>query len=206
MRFFDIIEILSFYWRGRRIMTEERKRKIKLLADSIRKKHHIIRPDFDLLKYLVDEESFEIQLKRIEDNTTGLLFVDDNSIIPNSNSHRVIVINQSIEFDKEFQQKRRFICAHEYGHFLLHKKDSSEFARRDIKGKTNDEEQEAEYFAYCLLLPEKLLFGLFKTEATKEAMDSLVKDFQMTYEEVVARLFNVSIKKAKYRLNELGLN
>ena len=187
-------------------MTEERKRKIKLLADSIRKKHHIIRPDFDLLKYLVDEESFEIQLKRIEDNTTGLLFVDDNSIIPNSNSHRVIVINQSIEFDKEFQQKRRFICAHEYGHFLLHKKDSSEFARRDIKGKTNDEEQEAEYFAYCLLLPEKLLFGLFKTEATKEAMDSLVKDFQMTYEEVVARLFNVSIKKAKYRLNELGLN
>lgn len=187
------------------IMTEERKTQIKKIADDLRKEYHLTSPDFNLLKFLTDYESFEIQLKKIDDETTGLLFVDDNNLIPNSNSHRVIVINQNIANDKEFEQKRRFICAHEYGHMILHKQDSSEFARRDTKAKETTEEKEAEYFAFCFLLPEDLLRDLFSTKDTKKIMDSLCNRHGMTYAEIISILFNVSIKKANCRLNELNL-
>ncbi|MCH5300856.1 MAG: ImmA/IrrE family metallo-endopeptidase [Ruminococcus sp.] len=185
-------------------LSNERMNEIKNEVNKIIKLYNIPDFDFDLIKFLSTDEDFEIQMQYIDDDTTGLLFVDDNNKIVNSNSNRLIVINQKLINDEEFERKRRFICAHEYGHFVLHKKDSVTFARRDTKNKETIEEKEAEYFAYCLLLPENIIKLIFKNESTLNIVNNMVKD-GMTYSEIIADLFNVSIKKANDRLKELNV-
>lgn len=184
-------------------LNERKKREIEEKVEEIRRKYGLPAVDFDLIKFLRTCENFEIQLRIINDDTTGLLFVDDNNLIQNSNSNRLIVVNQKLIDDDEFIQKRRFICAHEYGHFILHKMNASTFARRDTRIKDNEEELEAEYFAYCLLMPEKQIFHLFKSK--RHEVEKIRAEQNMTYPEIVANIFNVSIKKAAQRINDLGV-
>lgn len=188
-------------------LSEERKDEIKKQAEDIRQNHNLTDIKFNLIDFLVNVENFEIKSQYIDDATTGLLFIDDNDYVTNSNSNRVIIINRKIDEDKEFIQKRRFISAHEYAHFVLHKRDSTQFARRDERTISNNcltEELEAEYFAYCFLLPEASVKMLFNDKNVKPIVEKL-KDNGLTISEIVANIFNVSINKANKRLDMLGL-
>lgn len=182
------------------ILSNERKTEIENIASNIRKEYNLLTVDFDLIEFLNTIFSFEIQNRMIEDDTTGLLLVDDNNLIPESTSNRVIVINQKLINDDEFMQKRRFICAHELGHFILHKKDQSVFAKRETKIKKSLIEQEAEYFAYCLLMPRKAIEILYTSPTTK----ILQNIYNESIIDIVSNVFNVSKKKATQRLMDLG--
>ena len=84
--------------------------------------------------------------------TNSLPAFEDGTITVSADSkQKQILLNRlrSIEF-------KRFIIAHELAHYFLHYTPNTEiFMRRDdIKGKT-DEEQDADYFAACLLMPKE---------------------------------------------------
>lgn len=191
-------------WFGMIELKNERKNEIEELAFRIRSEYDI-NLKFDLIKFLTNYQGFEIRLQYIDDDTTGLIFANDNESIQKTNSKAVIIINEKLREDKFFEQKKRFICAHEYGHYVLHKGNSTKFARRDTGAKKTQEELEAEYFAFCFLLPKKTLEFLFQDDVTKKVIDELKNIKKQSYSEVIATLFNVTPKKAHARLKELGL-
>lgn len=202
---FDKIFIHLFY-HERRIsvnsLSPERKNQIEEKALQIRQKYKL-GAGFDLISFLTNCQGYEIQLQQIDDETTGLLFINDEEKVARSDSHNVIVINSNLTNDRFFEQKRRFICAHEYGHAILHKGEAKIFARRDTSKKETIEELEAEYFAYCLLLSKKAIDQLMSDDL-KPSIEKIKTNLHMSTGEVIAMLFNVTPKKANARLHQLG--
>ena len=184
-------------------LTKERKSEIEAQANSIREKYSL-GTSLDLIEFLTEKLGYEIQLRQINDDTTGMLFINELEKVEQSNSHNVIVINAKLLNDSLFKQKRRFICAHEYGHAVLHKGNSLVFARRDTNEKNSEEEQEAEYFAYCLLLPKDSINMLMTDNSLKSVIEHIKSKRHITTGEIIAELFNVTPKKANARLKQLG--
>lgn len=96
--------------------------------------------------------------------------------------------------EKEPYVRQIFTIAHEIGHFLLHNNvDRDVFNRQEalnIDNISKDQEQEANWFAASLLMPE-----------------FLVKRFWIQFKTVkqMANIFQVSHATAFYRLKNLGL-
>ena len=83
--------------------------------------------------------------------------------------------------DRNIEQKR-FILAHELGHYFLHYKDESVlYAMREHKKGKNEEEQDVDYFAACLLMPKET-FGnkvaeLKQKNCSGREIIAVLKDF-----------------------------
>ena len=181
-------------------MTDERKREIEAEADRIIETHNLQTPGFNLAKFLTGFEGFMLGMQDLDDDTTGMLLVNDSEYIKGTETNRLIVVNRSIREtapDREtFIRKRRFIVAHEYGHFILHKKaDEKLFAHRDHSKRNSPQEEEADYFARCLLMPRALVKKFVDMEEVKETNWN-------EWADLIARVFNVTPKKAKQRLCE----
>ena len=187
------------------VLTHERKKEIEAIVNRIRKEHGIRTADFDLIEFLTLDYAFEVQIRRIEDDTIALLLVDEKHFVKGSSSNRVIIINQYIlESDVNFR-KRRFLCAHEFGHFILHKRaDQATFAVRDTPDNSSLQEQEAEYFAYCLLMPAELIDNLYGREDARSDVERIRSKYGFSMGELVSELFNVTKTTAVWRLKELG--
>lgn len=152
-------------------------------------------PLFDLTKFLIEKEGFQICQQSMDDDTTGILFINDENFVQNTNSHKLILVNGNLMVHNDFKQRRRFIIAHEYGHYILHKNDSIQYAHRDTCKRESAQEQEADYFARCLLMPEKAFKAMWNAAQTLNlSIDENIK--------IIARLFNVTQKKARQRLHE----
>lgn len=184
-------------------LCDERKKEIAAIANDIRRKYNLVSPNFDLIKFLKEYEGFEILLTEFDDETTGVIMVDDKRKLLTDGPNKIILINKDYEKDLEYFKKRRFICAHEYGHYILHKKGSVEFAMRDTRIKDTLEEKEAEYFAYCLLMPETAVRSI--CDNSKKEINELLSFNETTLSSIFSDIFNVSIKKASVRLSELGI-
>lgn len=116
-------------------------------------------PSVDIVS-LVKSDNFLVQTADLPLNTTGYLVVNENEFIDRKKTHRLIVVNRNFKNpDNEenvILKKSRFITAHEYGHFILHKKkDEDLFAHRDSDKRNSTEELEADYFARSILMPAK---------------------------------------------------
>lgn len=157
-------------------------------------------PGFDLTRFLTKEYDFKIGAQALDENTTGILLVDDDRYIPDTDTHRLISVNRNLGVEDEYvyNLKRRFIVAHEFAHFILHKNRHTQFAHRDTDKKDTPEEREADYFARCLLMPRKLLCDVLDVDGIKE--QSLCDKAN-----IISRLFSVTLTKAKIRIEELGL-
>lgn len=181
--------------------TQERKKEIEKIVNQLMEKDKELElPAFDIVKFLKEKENFAIASQTMVDDTTGMLFVDDEEFVPDTNTHRLIVINSRLNEQPNYIPRRRFIIAHEYGHLILHKKASKQYAHRDTSQREAPMEKEADFFARCLLMPKKIVDILLDID--------LVKDF--SYENKIAlisRIFNVTKKKATERLkDDLGYN
>lgn len=154
---------------------------------------------FDLISFLEKYYKFIIVEVPLNDDTTGMIAVDDINLLnfKKYETHRIIIINSELHKKYSYIQKRRFIIAHEFGHFVLHKEDSQvQLAKRDTEHFNNAEELEAEYFARSILMPEekvKQLMNLFPNASISDKVNE------------VMRMFNVTENKARYRLQELNL-
>lgn len=175
---------------------KERKVEIEQIINDLSNKHkEFTIPAFDIIKLLKEKEGFAIGTKVMTDDTTGMLIVDDENWIEDAQTHRLIVVNALLQEQKDFIQRRRFIIAHEYAHFILHKKETKQFAHRDTSRKLSEEEKEADYFARCLLMPETALRSLLNLD--------FVKGLSFTTKiMLVSRFFNVTQNKAIQRVKE----
>lgn len=93
--------------------------------------------------------------------------------------------------DRNIEQKR-FIIAHELGHYFLHRNDKSILYawREDQKGK-NEDEQDVDYFAACLLMPEQIFRDkveeLKKKKCSAREIIAVLKDLFVVEETPVVR-------------------
>lgn len=178
-------------------LSEDRKREIQNMAEDILDQYKLL-PGFDLAQFLTRQEHFVLGLKEMERDTTGVLLINQEEFIRGTNTHKLILINQNLQEQPNFQQRSRFIAAHEYGHSKLHANGKPYYPHRDTSNVNAPLEQEAEYFARCLLMPEKSIREL--TELSAVANGSFEDKVAM-----IARFFNVTQKKASQRMEDLVL-
>lgn len=181
------------------LLNADEKKAVNSKINDLMKKHpEINQNNFDLIEFIKDKYCFEIVEAPLDDETTGFILVDERQKLRfrSFDTHRIIVTNLHLVKFNNYLQKRRFIVAHEFGHFVLHKKtEQIQFAKRDTEHFNTKEEQEAEYFARCLLMPENRMKDSFSR------YDLPISDKV----EKICKEFNVTENKARYRLQELSL-
>ena len=97
---------------------------------------------------------------------------------------------------------KRFIVAYEIAHYYLHyssARNNGMYAHRDHRKGKNDVENDADYFAACLLMPKT---------SFKEKFNEL-KDKDLSLDEIIlllAKKFVATPRMTERRIGELGLN
>jgi len=141
----------------------------------------------EILTHLQIEEPDEIQVERIaayygietrEDDLEGM----DGRIVRNA-AGAIITVRSDISFEPQ----KRFVIAHELGHFFLHPKTrqietvtSSETSNWSEKQEV--EEYEANLFAAELLMPRAIFAPrLIEADPSLRFIETLSKDFQTTF-------------------------
>lgn len=149
---------------------------------------------------LVKKDGFQVKTKMMPIETTGVLLVNDNA----ERNKRVIIVNKQFtnpdDEDDVIFKKSRFITAHEYGHFLLHKSvDKSLYAHRDSDKREEVLELEADYFARSLLMP----LSYFKT--CVDILNEMATDDKEFIDTMLSKLFKVTRKKVRARMADLQI-
>lgn len=173
-------------------MQEIRKREIRIKADSFRVNCKIGR--YGIIDLFKECERMGYKLLRYplgENANLGFAMKKDNDI--------VIFTNSCSRLSREI-----FTLAHEIGHVILHLNDANSFIDDSvtINGRSTDEkEQEANYFAACLLMP---------SDEVHRFIDLEIQEFQENGLSAmdIARImseFNVSFDMALNRLESLGV-
>ena len=173
-------------------MLESRKREIRIKADSFREKCKVGR--YGIIDLFKECERVGYKLLRYplgENADLGFMVKKDNDI--------VIFTNTCSRLSREI-----FTLAHEIGHVILHLEDEKPFIDDNvtINGRSTDEkEQEANYFAACLLMP---------ANDVNRFIDLEIRDFHekglsaMDIGRIMSE-FNVSFDMALNRLESLNV-
>lgn len=168
-------------------MFSNRKREIRIQADSFREKCKISR--YGILDLFKECERLNYKLLRYPlgpNADLGFALKKEEDII--------IFINSSIRLSREI-----FTLAHEIGHIILHFREKESFIENNgtIAGYSDDEkEQEANYFAACLLMPSdevERFIDLELPDFEKQGLSSvdiarLMSEFNVSYDVVLNRL------------------
>lgn len=172
-------------------MQEIRRREIRIKADSVRQKCKVNKYGIiDLFKECEREGYKLIRYPLGENVDLGFTLLKDNDT--------VIFTNTSNRLSREI-----FTLAHEIGHVILHMNNGDSYIEDNvtISGRsTDDKEQEANYFAACLLMP---------ADEVEKFLDLEIADFSKRDLSAmdIARImseFNVSFDMALNRLENLG--
>jgi len=154
-----------------------------LKAKSIIDDYLIKKPDEILLENIISDHNIIIQEKEIKGAEGRLITLNNNG---------VIVIN-SLIIDSN---KKRFVLAHEFGHFILHKKeqfisicDESSFIQYHRDG---NQESDANTFASELLMPTNIFRNICNNRTF--SLD-LLKELSKTF---CTSLMATSIKYANF--------
>ena len=127
-----------------------------------------------------------------KDDMDGFVIIDnDNDNLLDTKSSRVIGVNANRNF-----YTKRFIIAHELGHYQLQYNNEKLFARRDKMHGRSVEENEVDFFAACLLMPGDGFIKYYEDIKVKQPERVI---------ETLAEVFKVSEVSVIRRLQELGL-
>lgn len=180
-------------------MKESKKREIRIKADSFRVKCKVSR--YGIIDLFMECERLGYKLLRYplgENADLGFVVKKDNDI--------VIFTNSCSRLSREI-----FTLAHEIGHVILHLESESSFIDDNvtITGRSADEkEQEANYFAACLLMPFDdvgrfidLEIRNFK-EKGLSAMDiaRMMSEFNVSFDMALNRLENLNVIDSNQKL------
>jgi Zn-dependent peptidase ImmA (M78 family) len=119
--------------------------------------------------------------------------LDENilgALVKEPNQDPTILLNE-----RDGENRKRFTCAHEIGHFVRRSDEATEYTTVDLRNPdsssgTNPEEIYANEFAACLLMP---------ANEVKILADFGVEDWEMAIK------FKVSRDAMQFRLKNLGL-
>lgn len=172
-------------------MQESRKKEIRIEANKIRRSCKTGK--YGIISLFLDCGGLGYKLIRYplgEEDNLGFTMKKDGDII--------IFTNTSVRLSREI-----FTLAHELGHAFLHMEDADSFldnAATISDYNADEKEQEANYFAACLLMPEDevsrfldLELENYKTGGLK-AMDiaKIMSEFSVSFDMVLNRLENLS--------------
>lgn len=153
--------------------------------------------EVDILE-LAKELGFQVGIAPLIDEEDGFIIVDDSTSsiqrLTGLKTDKIIGVNSERNI-----QTKRFIIAHELGHYCLHYKEEVSdgmYAHRENRKGKNENENDADFFAACLLMPEKAFGKKYKE----------LKDKGLLEDEIVILLanhFNVPKESATRRVAEV---
>lgn len=211
----NIIKFSSYYRKKGRMLMKDientRKAEIERRVDEILVQSGVKHLSAVDIVPLVRSHNFLVQTADLPLDTTGYLVVNDKEPVDEDKQyHRLIVVNNKFQNSSSEEnivlKKSRFITAHEFGHFILHKQANEPlYAHRDSGARENQKELEADYFARSILMPRKTLLALngMVDEATKadETMtEEEKKEFKVHY---FSSFFKVTKNKAQKRIGDI---
>lgn len=168
------------------MITFSKKQEIKCLINNLLKKHAVLSPPVFLDKILESENISYIERNL---NEFGL----DESVdafIYKEGDTKLLAVNP---FTHLYSEKKRFSIAHELGHFFLHIGNKSTYvATRNGENSNLQEEEEANFFAANLLMPDEMIERVYFSLE----IPSLSK---------MANIFEVSMAAMKIKLENMGL-
>ena len=152
---------------------------VKLKADQVLKENFINNPPIDVYE-IAKNEGLDIEIKDFGDefnNISGYIKPELRKIFVNS---------------RDSENRKKFTIAHELGHWILHKEklesEPEKYAvlYRIPLGRAQDDpiEQEANYFAANLLVPEEMLIA----RRDKKTEDELAREFHVSRDVIGYRL------------------
>ncbi|MBQ7919329.1 MAG: ImmA/IrrE family metallo-endopeptidase [Lachnospiraceae bacterium] len=147
---------------------------------------------------LVKKDGFKVEPNDMDIDTTGCVLVSDDA----KNKKRLILVNTMFrnpenEVDVVFK-KSRFITAHEYGHFILHKEEGQPiYAHRDTYHRTEPIELEADYFARSILMP------LSQFKVYYEILNQMGNNDEKFTVGLLSKIFKVTSNKVRKRVEDL---
>lgn len=144
------------------------------------------------LKSIIEQQDIKLRPYLFDNDLSGILIIENNSKIIGYDMSESVV-------------RQRFTQSHELGHYVLHTHKSNVFMdkilfKRQSEGYSSEEaiiEEEANYFAANLLMPEILI----RREANSLELDLHDEDNVR----VLANKFNVSLPAMTFRLINLGI-
>ena len=153
---------------------------------------------FDIIT-LARRIGFYVGEASLDDNEDGFVAVDTRvSSILNTGYNKVIGVNRMRDY-----YTKRFIIAHEIGHFVLHASaqdgDNIIYAHREKKSeKRPDLEQDVDYFAACLLMPREAFTNKYNmlSKGERAAADVIA---------ALQRVFSAPFESVERRVKELAL-
>ena len=141
---------------------------------------------------LAKKLGFAVGTMSSKNNMDGFLLINEKEQdILGSKSGKVIGVNAGRSFEK-----KRFIVAHELGHYKLHYNGQSIFAQRDSNHGRSANENEIDYFAACLLMPADGFTAQYK-KVKQENPENVINN--------LAKIYNVPEDSIARRLEELNL-
>lgn len=147
---------------------------------------------------ICNQNGLKVFEEYLKPDVSGLIVVDEKNW-EKYNSSQFIIVNLA-----ESAVRRRFTIAHELAHYILHRNGNKLYAHRDMAIEENSRksiEQEANYFAANILMPERLVKE--KVEALKTELWGKMPKFVLVRE--IADHFVVSESAAEVRLKQLDL-
>ena len=183
---------------------------IETIANEVLEKYVARGGAFKQFQNIIKNEN----LKYKEVNSKNINFV---GAFTKANSNQLyIMVNQNIGNDG----RKNFIIAHELGHyFLQHQLTNNSFycfENEILEDNSHQDniENEANYFATCLLMPEEKITKAFKSmlyNASKQRMSDYLLVTRATYgiwcgiKDELMKRYGVSDEALRYRLRTIGL-
>lgn len=173
-------------------MQEARKREIRIKADRVRRNCDISK--YGIINLFKECPMLGYKLIRYplgENADLGFTMKKDGDII--------IFTNTSIRLSREI-----FTLAHEIGHAVLHMDGAATFIDNSATlsdYNVDDKEQEANFFAACLLMPEDMVRSFLDLKLGDYGQDGLKA---LDIAEIMSE-FNVSFDMALNRLENIGI-
>lgn len=145
----------------------------------------------DVLK-IAQDLGFLVGNSNLPDTQDGFIIVNDKSNIEGFGTNKIIGVRSNLTYEM-----KRFIIAHELGHYFFKPANEEMFAHREHRIGKNDEENEFDYFSACLLLPK----DLFDSTYEKLNKDGINENFLISQ---MANEMKVPALCVSRRFGELG--
>lgn len=172
-------------------------RNIKERAEQFCSQNGIVEYPVEIVR-ICNENGLKVFEEYLGSDVSGLIVLDDKEW-PKYETNQFIVVNLA-----ELAERRRFTIAHELAHFVLHRNGSTLYAHRDMANGLASRsriEQEANYFAANILMPEILMRE--KVQDIKEKAWGSLSDYTLIRE--LADSFVVSKSAVEIRLKQLRI-
>ena len=142
------------------MLNEQDKQKIEAQADAVLKETGCLFETPVKVISIARRLGFFVGKAKLKEGMEGIIAVDKTKEdLFGTGQNMVIAIDRNLDI-----ARLRFIVAHELGHYFLRdKKDEPVFAMRETTHGRTDKENEADYFAACILMPRQAYLNALKS-------------------------------------------